>query len=44
MLVKEIIEMLQECDPDGEVNFSVLDYNCVVITVDDQILLTSSKN
>ena len=44
MLVKEIIEMLQECDPDGEVNFSVLDYNCVVLTVDDQILLTSSKD
>ena len=44
MLVKELIEMLQECHPEGEVNFAVLDYNCVVITVDDQILLTSSKD
>ena len=44
MRVKELIEMLEKCDPDGEVNFSVLDYNCVVLTVDDQILLTSAKD
>lgn len=44
MRVKELIEMLQECDPEGEINFAVLDHNCVVITVDDQILITSSKD